>query len=380
MTDETQLERERGSGSDPEAELHALLTPPPKRRKRRWLIRITIAFVVLVILLGAGIGIGGAMVYSHVTQPRPEGPAVTFEVPKGATGSQIARLLADAELVEHESFFRLALRLNPGEAIQFGTYRVPGGGSPVQLLEHLRKGPVVAIQADTVRVTVPEGLTLRQMGTLLGDPEMFLTTVENLDPETLLGFPAPSLEGFLMPNTYFFEEEPSPGALTSRMLQQFRTEYEKLVDEIPGAAERDPLEVVTIASLIEEEARDDAERPIIASVIYNRLERNRPLDLDSTLQYALDKYGQRLLNEDKEVDSPYNTYRNAGLPPGPISNPGPASIRAALAPADTDYLYFVSNADGKSHTFSRNLAEHNQAVARYRREIRKQRQKQSQGQ
>lgn len=373
MINETPLEHKDGSDSDPEAELHALLTPPPKRRKKRWLLRIGVALATVLIIFGAGLGIGGAMIYSHVTQPRPEGSAVTFEVPKGATGSRIAQLLEDEDLVGHESFFRLAIRLHPGEAIQFGTYRIPGGGSPVQLLEHLRKGPVVAIQADTVRVTVPEGLTLRQMGTLLGDPELFTAAVENLDPEVLLGFPAPSFEGFMMPNTYFFDTEPSPGALAARMLQQFRTEYGKLLAEIPGADERDPVEVLTIASLIEEEARDDAERPIIASVIYNRLERGRALELDSTLQYTLDKYGQRLLNEDKEVDSPYNTYRNAGLPPGPISNPGPASIRAALAPADTDFLYFVSNADGKSHTFSRTLAEHNEAVVRYRREIRKQR-------
>jgi len=108
-------------------------------------------------------------------------------------------------------------------------------------------------------------------------------------------------------------------------------------------------------------------------VIYNRLEKNMPLEMDSTLQYILNKYGQRLLNVDKEVDSPYNTYQRRGLPPGPISNPGVESLRAALEPADETYLFFVSNADGETHTFSTTLREHNRAVAKYRKEIRAQR-------
>ncbi|MFO7775380.1 MAG: endolytic transglycosylase MltG, partial [Candidatus Hydrogenedentota bacterium] len=120
-------------------------------------------------------------------------------------------------------------------------------------------------------------------------------------------------------------------------------------------------------------ARAAHERPKVASVIENRLERGMTLDMDTTLQYALGKYGERMLNEDKEVDSPYNTYRNRGLPPGPIANPGLASFRAALDPADTEYLYFVSNGDGRTHTFSRTLEEHNQAVYRYRQEMASQR-------
>ena len=111
----------------------------------------------------------------------------------------------------------------------------------------------------------------------------------------------------------------------------------------------------------------------VAAVIYNRLKKNMALEMDSTLQYALGKYGTRILDADKEVDSPYNTYRYRGLPPRPISNPGVASLRAAMDPAEVEYLYFVSNADGKTHTFSRTLREHNKAVARYRREIRQQR-------
>jgi UPF0755 protein len=162
------------------------------------------------------------------------------------------------------------------------------------------------------------------------------------------------------------------------MVTQFEKEYEALLQEHPAARERSKLEIVTVASLVEEEARVDEERAIVAAVIYNRLSKGRPLEMDSTLQFALGKYGQRLLSEDKAVESPYNTYRKAGLPPGPISNPGVASLRAAMAPADMDYLYFVSNADGLTHTFSRTLKEHNAAVARYRKEIAVQRREQRQ--
>ncbi|HUW61173.1 MAG TPA: endolytic transglycosylase MltG, partial [Candidatus Bathyarchaeia archaeon] len=146
-----------------------------------------------------------------------------------------------------------------------------------------------------------------------------------------------------------------------------------LLAESPLSEGYTPLQVVTVASLIEEEARGAEERPDVAAVIYNRLKRGMPLQLDSTIQYALNKYGQRLLYSDREVDSPYNTYKNKGLPPGPISNPGVASLRAALQPSQADYIYFVSNADGLTHTFSSSNAEHIRAVQRFRREIAPQR-------
>ena len=150
----------------------------------------------------------------------------------------------------------------------------------------------------------------------------------------------------------------------------------ELLERYPDAQVMDKVSLLIIASLIEEEARLDHERALVSAVIHNRLEKKMPLEMDSTLQYALNKYGQRLLNEDKEVDSPYNTYKRRGLPPGPISNPGIKSIEAALNPADVDYIFFVSNADGKSHTFTSNLRDHNNAVAKFRREIREQRQQQ----
>jgi UPF0755 protein len=153
-----------------------------------------------------------------------------------------------------------------------------------------------------------------------------------------------------------------------------------LLTAIPGAERYDKLSIVTVASLIEEEAKISEERPLVAAVLYNRIEKGMPLQMDSTLQYALGKYGQRMLDSDKEIDSPYNTYRNKGLPPGPISSPGVDSLRAALAPAQRDYLYFVSNADGTSHTFSSTYEDHLKAVSQFRRDIAVQRQEQRQRQ
>jgi UPF0755 protein len=328
--------------------------------------------LVLLAVLAAGAALGAYMIYDHVTRPGTGGETVRVEIPEGVTGLQAGEILAREDLIEHPLFFRLAIRLdNESKPIKHGSYELQKGLSPTQLLHELQDGPDITISNH--KITIPEGLTLRQMSALFSNPQAFVEAATDPTRISLLGIPATSLEGFLMPNTYFFDEPPNEAEVVDRMLTHFQREYEKLVQAIPAADARDLVDVVTVASLVEEESRVDEERPLVAAVVYNRIRRGMPLDMDSTLQYALDKYGQRLLDRDKEVESPYNTYRNAGLPPGPISNPGAAALRAALQPADVEYLYFVSNADGKTHTFSTTLTEHNQAVARYRREIAAQR-------
>ncbi len=353
----------------------------PKPRRRFWLRLVLKTFFysfVLVLLLAVGAGFVAYLAYDRITQPGIAQSPVALTVPQGATGREIGVLLQEAGLVEHELMFRVAIRLDGSNApIQAGDYELYEGLSPLQLLQTLHDGPSRAIDIealpDELKVTVPEGLSLAQAAQSFDDPQAFLEAAS--DPRLIerVGVQAESLEGFLMPNTYFFDEKPTARAIVERMVEQFVKEYDALLAEHPDATDMDRLELITIASLIEEEARVDAERPLVAAVIYNRLERRMTLDMDSTLQYALKKYGQRLLDQDKEVQSPYNTYRNAGLPPGPISSPGVASIRAAMSPADVDYLFFVSNADGKTHTFTSNLAAHNRAVAQYRREMRQQR-------
>lgn len=351
---------------------------PKKRRGWRLFGKILLFGASLVLLAGAAAGFGAYLAYEHVTQPGIAGEPVELTIPEGVTGRQAGRLLSEKGLVEHEVLFRLAMRLDTsGRAIKHGPYVLPKGLSPTQLLEILQEGPNRKPRPeeipDELRVTIPEGLTIAQMAALFDEPEAFLDAAR--DPELIakLGIDAPTLEGFLLPNTYFFSKKPTEREVVERMLDEFRGHYAKLRAEYEDGAEADALRLITVASLVEEEAKAEEERGLVAAVIYNRLEKGMPLELDATLQYALGKYGQRLLDEDKEVDSPYNTYRYPGLTPGPISNPGLASIRAALRPADADYLFFVSNADGRTHTFSRTLREHNEAVARYRREIREQR-------
>lgn len=326
-------------------------------------------------VVAVGAGIFALTFFIRATYTGQAGPAVEFEVPKGASGIDIGKLLAEKGLIEHPDLFRIALRLKPlqGAGIKHGVYELPQGYSAAQLLAELEGGPDRAFLDEQFKLTIPEGLSIKQASELFDEPTAF--TASAGDPELMAkaGVDAENLEGFLMPNTYFFDQKPDARAAVERMVRQFKEDYDKLLKEIPAASQYDIRTVVTVASLVEEEARLDDERPVVASVIYNRMKSGMPLQMDSTLQFALGKYGERMLDVDKKVDSPYNTYKYPGLPPGPICSPGIGSLRAAMQPADTDYLYFVSNADGKSHTFSRTLAEHNAAVARYNREMKNQR-------
>jgi len=340
--------------------------------------RVLIRFVLLVwagLFVGVlGVGLLAFVVYDHVRGPGLAGPPVTVEVPKSASGRDIGALLKERGLIEHEGLFRLAMRLDGSEKpLQNGVYELPKGLSALEILRRMQKGPTRPSFEDQFKVTIPEGLTLQQTAALLDMGEEFLAAAADADLIARLGLSVKNLEGFLMPNTYYFDKKPTGRQLAERMLQQFEDDWERLTENLPGAERLDRLAVVTIASLVEEEARVDDERALVAAVLYNRLREGMPLQMDSTLQFALDKYGQRLLDKDKQVKSPYNTYLNRGLPPGPISSPGRASLRAALYPANEQYLYFVSNADGKTHTFSVTYEQHQAAVAKFRREIAEQR-------
>ncbi|MBI2425738.1 MAG: endolytic transglycosylase MltG [Candidatus Hydrogenedentes bacterium] len=348
-------------------------------KKSRWgfwriILKLYVYAAALMVVAALSGGIVAYAVYDHVVSPGIAGPTEEFTVPKGATAREVGGLLAQAGFIENETYFRIALRFDEQRGvIRHGRYDLSRGLSPRELLYRLYEEPNRPLESDRIRITVPEGLTLAQIAELTQDREGFLEAVAHPDWRTRLGIKTDTLEGYLMPNTYFFDKAPAAAELVARMVEQFEKDYAQLLREIPGADQYDRHAVLTIASLVEEEAKAPGERPLVAAVLYNRLEQGMMLQIDSTLQYALGKYGQRMLNEDKEVDSPYNTYKNAGLPPGPISNPGIESIRAALAPAQADYIYFVSNADGKTHTFSSSAEDHNRAVARFRRDIAEQR-------
>lgn len=364
----------------------------PKKGTGRSVLFKVFVWASIVLMLGVIVaGVAAYRVYHHVVESTNVGkpPEKTLDavptvpvrvtIPEGATGKQVGDILTEKGLIEHELVFRLAMKLDDSKKpILHGRYDLPSGASPSDLLRMLQEGPNAPFDAselpDELKVIVPEGLSLAQAAQLFDNPQAFIDAASDPALIARVGIEAKTLEGFLMPNTYFFAKKPTEREVVERMVKQFEADWAGLTSSdttLPIGINK--LQLITIASLIEEEARVREERPHVAAVIYNRLEKKMPLQLDSTLQYALGKYGQRLLYEDRTVDSPYNTYKHRGLPPGPISSPGLDALRAALNPSDKPYLYFVSNADGKTHTFSATEREHLKAVAKFRKEIAPQR-------
>lgn len=332
------------------------------------LIIIFLLVITFIILLSSVFLVGG---YVYIVREGIPGEPIEITVNKGSSAKDVATILRDNGLILHEIFLLAYIKMTGGDKnIRYGIYVIPKGYSPRQIYGLLLKGPIRPIYA--YKITVPEGLTNKQISALTPDPEQFLQLVNSIEYAKEKNIPGPTVEGFLMPGTYLFEDIPDAKALADVMISQFENEWQKLITEMGyELSNEEKYQKVIIASLIEEEAKVDEERPLIAQVIYNRLKKGMPLQIDATLQYATQKYGVLLTNEDKEVDSPYNTYKHKGLPPTPISNPGLPSLRSALFPEFGEYLYFVSNADGKTHTFSKDINTHTDAVIQYRRAVKK---------
>jgi UPF0755 protein len=330
---------------------------------------LKIAVLLLALFLAAAIW-AGLRAYQLVREPYkgyPE-PEVFFTIDRGASAVRIAESLEERGIVRDRTLFVLALRYRGQTGkLQAGEYRFADPLSTLGVLDRLVAGDVF-----TLAVTVPEGLTLFEAaehltGLGLGEAPEFVRTFEepggilDLDPS------ATSLEGYLYPTTYRFARKVEPGEVARTMVSQFK----EIFGEIRRARAKDlglsTREVVTLASVVEKETALAEERPLIGSVFRNRLERGMPLQSDPTVIYALKLRGGfdgNLRKADLELDSPYNTYRFPGIPPGPIASPGEAAIDAVLHPADTPYLYFVARNDG-SHQFSATYAEHVAAVRRY---------------
>jgi len=317
---------------------------------------------VLPLACVVGLGIGLAACGSD-----REGE-VQIVVPDGASASRIARILEEKELVGSPRLFTLYARMGgASENLKSGTYRIPVGASWSEILDLLEAGAV-----ETVPITVPEGFSAEQIAGLVSeisgspvDSVVTLTTDSAFAAE--LGVPGPDLEGYLFPETYRVAEGlPARNILRImvRRYQEFWTPERRELADSSGRTER---EVVTLASIVEKEARVVDEMPVIAGVYANRLEQGMLLQADPTVQYALGSPRSRLLYAaiDSVADNPYNTYTHAGLPPGPIASPGEAALEAALQPADVPYLFFVARADG-THEFTRTLREHINAKNRIR--------------
>ncbi|GAB4332031.1 MAG: endolytic transglycosylase MltG [Calditrichia bacterium] len=284
---------------------------------------------------------------------------VAVEIPRGSSLRQIADILKQKGALQNETLFVLLGKITDKQTrLQAGYFWVPKGLHPWQLLNYLTRP-----EAATVRVTIPEGKTLefyasvfsQKLGT---DSSRFMQLVTDSSFCKQLGVQAATLEGYLLPETYFLPKHMDEESIIKYLVQQ--TEKIFQADTVLLQLKKLNMtvhQILTLASIIEGEAMVDSERVVISSVYHNRLRKGWHLRADPTIQYILPGKPRRLLFKHLEIDSPYNTYLYKGLPPGPINNPGKRSILAALFPAQTDYLYFVARGDG-GHYFSRTGREH----------------------
>jgi UPF0755 protein len=320
-------------------------------------------FLVVGVVLAALVAVAYVGTRYVREPPIPPRGAMVI-VREGDTVASVATRLERAGVVRSAMILRLWARLSSRDrAIQPGEYRFEEPMSPAAVLDLLATG------GAHPEVTVPEGLTVREVAALLarngyGAAETFLCLAG--DPEFLLaaGVPGPQLEGYLFPDTYRFSPVMPASEILTVMVRRFHEQFDAARYRRGADRGMTVNEVITLASIIEKESALPAERPVVAGVFYNRLRVGMPLQSDPTLIYGLPEFSGDLTRADLARASPYNTYVVTGLPPGPIANPGLAAIDAVLAPADTPYFYFVSRNDG-SHVFAATLQDHNRNVARY---------------
>lgn len=326
-----------------------------------------LAFVMMLALICAG-----AVWWGDAALKAPyrgfAGDEVFVEIPAGSGVAGIASRLAAAGVVPHALIFRLAARLSGEERrLQAGEYRFAEAASPGDIVARLARGDVY-----TRSVRFREGLTIWEMATVfessgLGTAAEFLVEARDVSRITDLDPRAESLEGFLFPDTYQLPRAAGAKGTVDAMVAGFRRAFDANLQAAAAARGLSVRDVVTMASIVEKETAQAEERPMVSAVYQNRLRIGMGLQCDPTVIYALQLAGRwtgNLTREHLRMDSPYNTYRYAGLPPGPIASPGRSSIEAAVRPAVVPYLYFVSRNDG-THAFAATLAEHNRNVAQW---------------
>lgn len=334
-----------------------------------------VVLVFLIIIAVAAIAAGVLYLrhqkrYKQSLGPKLPGSQETVEVviPSGSTATTISKILEDQGIIKDADMFKLQIKKEDlTKELKAGNYRLSPGMSSSEILK------VLTEQQERVaeKLVVPEGFEIKnivqrlekmnfsevsEFQELVSDKANFET-----DFPFLKDLPQnSSLEGYLFPATYEVGKEDSAKSLIEQMLRAYRRVYQNHIEgKLPK--EMNLNQLMTMASIVEREARTDKDRPLISSVFYNRLNIKMPLQSCATVQFLLGERKANLSNEDLKIDSPYNTYKNAGLPPGPIANPGLKSIEAALNPEQTDYLFFVLTGEDGSHTFTKTLDEHNKA-------------------
>jgi len=320
-----------------------------------------LAVITAVVAVLSAVLAGGLWVYlkQQFEAPGPLAQETVVVVPRGAGLATIAEDLAAAGVVADPDIFRLGVRLfADARTLQAGEYAFPPSISMKEAAELLASGRTVVH-----RLTIPEGLTSTEIVALLAAAEPLTGEITTVPPD-----------GSLLPETYHFHRGDSREAVLDRM----RLAMDEALKELwPQRAANLPLntpeEALTLASIVEKETGVDGERALVAGVFVNRLKKGMPLQSDPTVVYGITEgkapLGRSLTRQDLAAPTPYNTYQIAGLPPGPIANPGLAALEAAVNPAETEYLYFVAAGDG-GHAFAKTLAEHNRNVAKWRKHLR----------
>ena len=362
--------KKRRDREELDARLDALGRPYSSRirRKHRSNAAPTVLGILLVlVVLGVIYLIYSAAIGGDDVQAGEE--PVQVEVVKDDTLSDVADKLEASGVIKSAFVFKLQARYEGyGTEIQTGRYTFERGQDTDVIFHKLAAGKAV----PTIAVTVPEGLTIDQTAQAVAkDSKVTAAQFERAARETdydyaFLEHPGiKTTEGYLYPARYDFEKGVTSRQIVDRLLGQYLVETQNL--DVAGARDRLGLtehQLVTVASLIEKEAASPEEKPLVASVIYNRLDQDMPLQIDATIQYALEKPKENLSLRDLNVGSPYNTYENKGLPPGPICSPSRESLEAALNPDQTTYLYYVLKADGQSHFFTSDYQDFLRAKAK----------------
>jgi UPF0755 protein len=339
------------------------------------LVAIALVLIIVVIAGGGYIYIKSAL---NPVSPKSKEQKI-IEIPSGSTVSSISGILASKGIIKDGRVFRYYVKFKKETGFMAGSYQLSPSMSVPEVINRLKSGKV----APVITITIPEGKQLKEIAQIIANaihqPESDVfnrlndrTYVQSLiakypkllSNDILTSTIMYPLEGYLYPATYpFYKSNPSIDEVINIMLEKTNEVLAPYQDQLKQK-QLTTHQLLTMASLIEQEATEKADRNMIASVFYNRLLKGMPLQTDPTVLYAEGKHKERVLYSDLEVQSPYNTYKNIGLPPGPISNAGKVSIEAALNPAQTDYYYFLAAPDG-SVIFSKTLDEHNQQKAKY---------------
>lgn len=347
--------------------------PPKRGHAALWSFLIALG---LVVIAAASILF---YVWNGLRPPASSDQTVRVTISKGMGAKKVGETLETHGLIRNTFLFSMWLKYkNEGSRFQAGDYDFKPGMTNGAIVAKLNNGETVA--AATLRFTIPEGFTVVQIADRLAkegivDKDKFMNAVRNptqfanstwtkqIPTNKDLRFP---IEGYLFPETYEMKKGSTESDIIDRMLAELDRKLGTLPEDWQSVLEERGWtlhELLTAASLVEREVVVDEERPIVAGIILNRLDKKMPLQIDATIQYLLDKQKEKLTNDDLKVDSPYNTYQNKGLPPGPISSPSLKSIEAVLYPADTDYLYYVTKKDGSNtHLFAETYKQHQRNI------------------